>query len=162
MAIASVKITCTACGKDFVHRKECYNRTDASEYESWAVNHIDTCPACYAKRKASEADVKLNSVLEQFGRQLPEITGVSDKQIAYAAKVRGRYLSDNLKSVNQYLEAMQALDDPNTRAEFAKNCEAHGIAFNDAVLQNLEYLGLITVQMMLTSTSAQEILDYRR
>jgi hypothetical protein len=162
MAIASVKITCTTCGKDFEHRKECHNRTEANEYESWAVNHIDTCPACHAKRKASEEAERLSAVLSQFGRQLPDITGVSDKQTAYAAKVRSRYLSDNLKSVNQYLEAMQALDDPNTRAEFAKNCEAHGIAFDDAVRENLEYLGLITVQMMLTSTSAQEILDYRR
>ena len=162
MAIASVKITCTVCGKTFEHRRECRNRTEANEYESWAVNHIDTCPACHAKRRAFEEGGKLNAVLEQFGRQLPEITGVSDKQTAYAEKVRSRYLSDNLSSVSHYLEAMQALDDPSTRAEFTKNCEAHGIAFDDAVRENLEYLGLITVQMMLTSTSAREILDYRR
>lgn len=161
MAIASVKITCTVCGKTYEHRKECRNRTEANDYESWAVNHIDTCPACYAKRKASEEDERLNAVLAQFGRQLPDITGASDKQTAYAVKVRSRYLSDNLSSVSQYLEAMQALDDPSTRAEFSKNCEAHGISFDDAVRENLEYLGLVTVQMMLTSTSAREILDYR-
>ena len=111
MAIASITITCTTCGNEFEHRKVCHNRKAADSYESWAADHIDTCPACYAKQIAEQMADKLSTALAKCGYQLPELTGVSEKQIAYAVKVRERYLSDNLSRIERYHKVMQIFDD---------------------------------------------------
>lgn len=161
MAIAKIEITCTKCGNTFVHRKECFNRREADSYESWAVNHIDTCPDCYRKQKAAQKAATLAAALEKFGFQLPELTGASDKQIAYAVSVRERYLADNISCIEDYHKVQQILNDAEQVANFARVCEEHGMTVEEGIRQNMEDMGLTTVQMMLTSTSAREILDSR-
>lgn len=162
MAIAKITLTCSECGCTFTHRKECFNRREADNYESWAVNHIDTCPDCHRKQKADQKAATLAAELEKHGFNLPEVTGASDKQIAYAVRVRERYLADNISRIEGYHKVQQLLNDAEQVANFARVCEEHGMTVEEGIRQNMEAMGLATVQKMLTSTSAREILDSHR
>ena len=100
MAKATVTCRCKICGKTFEHTKDCYNRADANAYEQWAAQNINVCPACYAASKKAATRSKLDAyIAENFGVEhpLPEITGVSEKQISYAASMRGKFIGELAK-----------------------------------------------------------------
>lgn len=160
MAIAKIEITCAKCGNTFIHRKECHNRREADSYETWAANNIDTCPECNRKQKADKKAAALAAALEKYGFQLPELIGASDKQIAYAANVRERYLADNISRIDGYHKVLQLLNDAEQLDNFARRCEEHGLTTEEGIRQSMEARGLITVKLMLTATTAREILDY--
>lgn len=91
MAQARITLTCSCCGKSFEHRHTCYNRREATSYEEWARDSITLCPDCYvAARRKAEMERFMASLPD--GYQLPELTGVSDKQIAYAARLRESFI----------------------------------------------------------------------
>lgn len=159
MAIAKVTLTCSTCGKDFEHRKDCWNRRDADSYEEWAKSHIDTCPECYKKHIASEKAERLSAVLEECGYQLPTLTGVSDKQTAYADTVRTRYLADSLDKIRQYHEGMQAFEDAAYKAKFDAQCADLGLTPEEGINQSLKNARLDKVHLLLTSSSARDVLD---
>lgn len=97
MAKATITCRCKICGKTFEHTKDCYNRADANAYEQWAAQNITVCPACYAASKKAVARSKLDAyIAENFGAEhpLPEISGVSEKQIAYAASLRSKFIGE--------------------------------------------------------------------
>lgn len=97
MAKATITCRCKICGKTFEHTKDCYNRADANAYEQWAEQNITVCPACYAASKKAAARSKLDAyIAENFGAEhpLPEISGVSEKQIAYAASLRSKLIGE--------------------------------------------------------------------
>ena len=100
MAKARITCRCEICGKTFEHTKDCYNRMDANAYEQWAAQNITVCPACYAASKKAAAKSKLDAyIADNFDAEhpLPEITGVSEKQIAYAASLRGKFIGELAK-----------------------------------------------------------------
>ncbi len=160
MAIASVKITCTTCGKTFEHRKECHNRTEANEYESWAENHIDTCPECRRKQIADEKSALLNTVLGEYDLSLPELDGVSEKQISYAVSVRNRYLSGDIVAVKRYGKGMLQFSDNAYMQEFERECAKHGMTAEEGIAYSIKEAGLDTIHFLLTSTSAADVLDH--
>lgn len=91
MAQARITLTCSCCGKSFDHRHTCYNRSEANSYEEWARENITLCPDCYASsRRESEMERFMASLPE--GHRLPELTGASDKQIAYASRLRESFI----------------------------------------------------------------------
>ena len=101
MARAKITLTCSDCGETFEHIHFCNNRRDADSYETWAKENVTQCPDCYRK-------AQLAKKLE--GLDLPEITGVSEKQIAYARKLRDKAASDGyirtlIPTVGSYLES---------------------------------------------------------
>lgn len=160
MAIAKVTLICANCGNEFVHRKECWNRTDADNYENWATTHIDTCPECYKKSLAAEKESILFDTLKTCGYKLPNLSGVSDKQIAYAEKVRARYLSNNIERIMAYHEGMEQTKDPAYMIAFAAECKKHGLTIEDGLMQSIKDAHLDTVHLLLTCESAKEILDH--
>lgn len=162
MAIASIKITCTTCGKTFEHRKDCRNRTEANAYVSWAENHIDTCPECRRKQIADEKTALLNTVLGEFDLTLPELEGVSEKQISYAVSVRSRYLLGDIAAVKRYGKGMMQFADNAYMQEFEKECTKHGMTAEEGIALSIKEAGLDTIHFLLTSTSAREILDNMR
>lgn len=100
MAKARITCRCEICGKTFEHTKDCYNRTDANAYEQWAEQNITVCPACYAASRKAAAKSKLDAyIADNFDAEhpLPEITGVSEKQTAYAAFLRGKFIGELAK-----------------------------------------------------------------
>lgn len=159
MAIAKIEITCTECGNTFTHRKECRNRTEADNYEAWASSHITTCPECSRKQYKARMASALQAKLDELGFVLPTIEGASEKQVAYAMSVRERYLADNLSRVEGYHKVQQLLKDEAQVATFAERCKEHGMTLEEGIRNNMEAMHLTTVQLMLTSTSAREILD---
>lgn len=99
MAKSSLTLTCARCGNTFKHIHFSYNRSDANSHEKWAEEHITICPDCYAAEKAAKTKTGVEAYMASFGdRQLPQITGVSAKQIAYAEKLRSAYVADLMRA----------------------------------------------------------------
>lgn len=98
MARARIELTCTDCGKKFVHIHTCRNSREAASYEVWAKENITCCPDCLAAGRKAEQAVAVENYLASFAGEFcfPEITGVSDKQIAYAKSLRDRFIADEL------------------------------------------------------------------
>ena len=61
------------------------------------------CPECY-KRQQEE---RCKALAAEYN--LPEITGVSDKQIAFAESLRGRYLTNYEAELEKLTEIMHEL-----------------------------------------------------
>ena len=101
--MARVKITlkCEHCGKEFEHIHMCRNSTEAGSYEVWARENLTTCPACYAEQKNAKRGAELSGYISSFSDRhpLPEITGVSEKQISYASSLREKFIRDNLMKI---------------------------------------------------------------
>ena len=96
MAKASIKLVCEKCGREFVHEKICYNRSDANNYEDWASRNITICPDCYkAEMQAAEAKKRAEQSAEAAEEakklSLPALTG-SEKQVAWANTLRHKML----------------------------------------------------------------------
>ncbi|MBR3795720.1 MAG: hypothetical protein IKK34_06795 [Clostridia bacterium] len=155
MAIAKVDITCKDCGCTFTHRKSCHSRPEADDYERWASRNITICPECNHKHRVAA----MVDTLKQHGFALPELTGVSDKQIAYAQSVRERYLLDNLNRVDKYRRFQGRLNDAEQMAQLAQVCTEQGTTVEDAINEYKRSMGFDTMQIMLTSANAGEILD---
>lgn len=92
MAIATVECKCRTCGKMFTIHRKCKNSAEVSYFEDYAKDRCDECKDCYFARKKAEALEKAQRIIEE--NHLPEITGKSEKQIAYANDLRNRYLSE--------------------------------------------------------------------
>lgn len=50
MAKARAICTCKTCGSTFEKTTEKRNRTECNNWEQWAQEHYDECPACYGRR----------------------------------------------------------------------------------------------------------------
>lgn len=92
MAIATVECKCRTCGKMFTVHRKCKNSAEVSYFEDYAKDRCDECKDCYFARKKAEALEKAQRIIEE--NHLPDITGKSEKQIAYANDLRNRYLSE--------------------------------------------------------------------
>lgn len=159
MAIAKITLTCTQCGKTFEHRKECYNRAEADSHEAWARENIDLCPACYRAQQQRNAQAAVLAALEQHSITLPQLTGASDKQIAYAQSVRIRTLADSITMLDGYLKFQAHAARVSADPEFAKQCESRGMSVAEAYAKSLRLRGLDRLHLALTATTARDILD---
>lgn len=92
MARAKIELVCTECGKKFEHVHFCRNSADAESYKKWAMENVTICPSCHYAHKREKGQEELARYME--GYQLPEITGASAKQIAFADKLRDRFVTD--------------------------------------------------------------------
>ncbi len=147
MAKASVKIVCKTCGCEFRHEKVCTNRAAADSYEAWAQENITICPKCWAETKQEEEGQKRDAVAAELN--LPQITEGSEKQIAWAEKIRAEYIADK-KTSAQAIELR--LEKSGT------SLEAKGITPTQLLLSLMDDP---ISQIMLTSTNAKEIIDNR-
>lgn len=115
MAKARVTCKCTVCGSEFEHTHMCRNRTEADSYERWAAENITICPSCYAAAKKAEAQAAQDKYLAAIAdaHPLPVISGVSDKQVAYATSLRDRFITNVLArynvDINKFFAAEQAI-----------------------------------------------------
>ena len=58
MAKATAICICKTCGKEFEKSTTKHNRSEADNWEAWAVLHYDECPQCYGARKRAEESEK--------------------------------------------------------------------------------------------------------
>ena len=82
MSKASVELKCKKCGVTFCHTKVLPSK-EVAKYEEWAKDNIDYCPACASETKKHK---DLNNILK--GAELPAFTEGTEKQIAWAEKIR--------------------------------------------------------------------------
>ena len=82
MAKATAYCTCKHCGAKFEKTLGFCSRSNADAWLKTAADRYDECSDCYKARIASEQDSKIACL------GLPQISGVSDKQIAYATSLR--------------------------------------------------------------------------
>lgn len=101
MSRVKMVLKCEHCGKEFEHIHTCRNSTEAGSYEAWARENITTCPDCYAAQKRAHQLDAVSGYISSFSEQhpLPQITGVSEKQIAYASSLREKFIRDNLMKI---------------------------------------------------------------
>ena len=101
MAKASVDLTCLKCGKEFRVVKDCYNRKDADNWESYMQNGgaKGTCPECWKAEKLAEKlatrekeNNKNSAIAENCPWTLPALEG-SEKQIAWALNIRDNLIA---------------------------------------------------------------------
>ena len=92
MSIAIIKCVCKTCEKSFEVKKECFCKAAAESYESYAEDYFSECKYCYAARVNKENAEKASVLIAKYN--LPEIKGVTAKQIAYANSLRNRWLAD--------------------------------------------------------------------
>lgn len=110
MSRVKMVLKCEHCGKEFEHIHTCRNSTEAGSYEVWARENITICPDCYAAQKRAHQLDAVSGYISNFSEQhpLPKITGVSEKQIAYASSLREKFIRDNLMKlqldVNRFFE----------------------------------------------------------
>ena len=139
MAKAKITCKCEICGGTFEHVRTCVNRSAADSYAEWASEYVTVCPSCHAAAKMAEAASKLNAyIAENFGAEhpLPEISGVSEKQIAYAASLRTKFISSDLSGCNVKLSRFFAVEDKvrlenmseEGRAAAEKQAESEGLS----------------------------------
>ena len=182
MAKATVTCRCRICGKTFEHTKDCYNRTDANAYEQWAEQNITVCPTCYAASKRTAAKSKLNAyIAENFSAEhpLPEISGVSEKQISYAASLRSKFIGELVNygvNVSSFFAAEEEVQlsklDEAGLAEAQEQAAAEGLTvetwFEKHRDEMVAYVaGLSTdttreIRLILEETNASKLIDVLR
>ena len=161
MAIAKITLTCTECGNTFEHRKECRNRSEADSHEAWAKENIDLCPACYRARQQRNAQAAVMAALEKHGINLPELAGVSEKQIAYAKSVRDGILAMKLSELDAYVAFEGKVAEAVANPDFARCCADNGQSVAEAIEQTRRDYGMEALHVAITATTAREILDYK-
>jgi hypothetical protein len=92
MPTAIIKCACKTCGKSFEITKECFCKAAAESYESYAEDYFSECKSCYAARMKKENAEKASVFIAKYN--LPEIKGVTAKQISYANSLRNRWLAN--------------------------------------------------------------------
>lgn len=94
MAKASIAITCSSCGKEFTHTKDCANRAQAESYTAWAKDNITVCPSCYYKMHEAAEAAEQEEALK--GIELAQLEG-TEKQVGWATKIRRAALAMCMK-----------------------------------------------------------------
>lgn len=94
MAKASIVITCSDCGKEFTHTKNCTNRAHAESYTEWAKDNIKVCPSCYRKMQESIEAAEQEEALKDI--ELVPLEG-TEKQVGWATKIRRAALAMCMK-----------------------------------------------------------------
>ena len=102
MARVKITLSCTNCGQPFEHIHFCRNSKEAASYEEWAKENITICPSCRAAAKNEKEQARVQEYLANIADAypLPQITGVSEKQIAFAEKLRFRFVAESLMVYN--------------------------------------------------------------
>lgn len=161
MAIARFDMTCYSCGKLFEVRREKHNRSEANDYEAWAKRTGMLCPDCYRKHIRDQEDRQVADALNKNGIVLSDLSGVSEKQIAYAQSIRSRMLRDNMSYIGVYAKYLENSKKLSTDPTFLKQCEDRGMTFDQACMDALRHAHLESLHVALTAKTAREILDFR-
>lgn len=107
MATGTATCKCAKCGATFTMSKSGINSSEVDSYIAWATEHCTECKECYKKRIAAENKVRAESGCFT----LPEIKGVSDKQIAYAERLRAKHFANYVVGTMAYEEYITITDE---------------------------------------------------
>lgn len=156
MAKATVECVCKHCNNTFEITRTFCSGKEARRFEEYAAGSYDECDECRNKRKASESAGKAAKIIAEYG--IPDITGVSDKQINYASSLRNRYIAqypDRIKRAYSYLKQITAQEDGLKKfadEKFQGNIEAATVDIMTHYKFDIEYI-------VLTCSDASKIID---
>lgn len=162
MAIGSYAGVCPQCGQEYEYRKTCRNRADADRYEAWCAANITLCKACAAKAHAAQAADRVTEILQQYDVTLPAITGVSDKQTAYAESKRAREIGRDLPALEKYCKTLQGFREliRTQHDAIMAGLAQLGITTMEGGISNaMAEIGLGDLHNLMTETSARKIID---
>ena len=92
MARAIAMCKCEKCGKEFQKIQYLENRKRADEWQKWAEANITICEECYKEEREAERKVANEEAAKENAELgLPALIG-SEKQIAWAEKIRNEYV----------------------------------------------------------------------
>lgn len=97
MAKATITCTCAKCGNEFQISRTFVNRREADQWESWAETSgaYTECSDCFKLRKQQEREAANREAAEKSKTAgLPDLTG-SEKQIAWATKIRQEFIDNH-------------------------------------------------------------------
>lgn len=152
MAKAIAECKCSKCGATFTKTAIKYNREQADSWKAWAEENCKTCPDCW-KQEQDEAGKELAAEYN-----LPQITGVSEKQIAYAESLRARYLTDSEHELKQLSEMLHELHTEH-QAEFEAMLAKLGQSEAEYLAQRTRKMGLGKAYTLLTTGESRQIID---
>lgn len=154
MAKAIAYCKCEKCGEEFVKENRLQNRSDANHWTEWVEANITLCPKCWRKAEQEKAEKRYDELKDEL--RLPEITGKSEKQIAFANDLRVRYVAQHAEELR---EMRRKIDNVNTEA-VAKVMAAEGVDEDGAMRKAFEGMpSMHTRYIVLTTSSARELID---
>lgn len=104
MAKAVAVCRCKYCGSEFEYITYKTSAKDARAFEEWASGHFDECPDCREKRIAEKREEMTRVAIEAAkSKAWPDLTG-SEKQIAWASRIRETEIGDLMEKVEKYKE----------------------------------------------------------
>ena len=153
MAKAIAYCKCEKCGEEFVKENRLMSRAAADSWTKWAEANITICPKCWGKAK-HEQDIGRYEALKDELR-LPEITGKSEKQIAFANDLRVRCVARNterLREVRREIDGVSAEEVAKVMAEKTTDEDGARRKIFDRRMQYAHYV-------VLTTSSARELIS---
>lgn len=154
MAKAVAHCTCERCGEEFVKENRLMSRSAAGNWTEWAEANITLCPKCWRKAEQEKAEKRYDELKDEL--RLPEITGKSERQIAFANDLRVRYVAQHAEELR---EMRRKIDNVNTEA-VAKVMAAEGVDEDGAMRKAFEGMpSMHTRYIVLTTSSARELID---
>lgn len=110
------------------------------------------CPDCYRKQQEERG----KALAAEYN--LPEITGVSDKQIAFAETLRTRYLLNYEAELNKLTALLHELHTEH-QAEFEAMLAKLGQSEAEYLAQRTRKMGLGKAYTVLTTGEARQLID---
>lgn len=148
MAKAKATCKCIVCGNEYIREKICRNRAEADNWAKWAEEHPGEYYECYNKRIKEER----KEIASKYN--LPEIEGVSEKQINYAKSLRDKYIAGNEKKFDDVANILAM-----PQEEIQKAAEQQGKTYEEFFTEGLEFHGLLIAHKLTEMSSAREIID---
>lgn len=94
---AEVNLICSYCGCNYTIKKEFADRSRGISWSGYIVKSKNSmCSECYNKLLLQ----KIDKCEQMFA--LPVIQGKSEKQIAYARKLRYKVITDNIRAIDAF------------------------------------------------------------
>ena len=157
MAKAIAHCKCKKCGETFTKENVLQNRSDANHWTEWAEANITLCPKCWGKAQREQERGCYEALKGEL--RLPEITGKSDKQIAFADDLRARYVAQHAEE----LRKMRGQIDGVNAEAVAKVMADENVDEDGAMRKAFAWMpSLYTQYIALASSSAQELIDQLR
>lgn len=153
MAIAQFTLICPTCGKEFEVRTVRQNRTACKEFEEWARKYPWNCPECFKAEAKAERAADTERIEAKY--HLPAIEGVSEKQIAYASRLRYEAFKDREKDIDKTIELQSELTDE----QIQQICEACSVDRSEIPRLSFETMLLGKIYSLLTESRASKIID---
>lgn len=153
MAKAIAYCKCEKCGREFTKENRFQSRGLADSWTEWAEANVTLCPKCWGQAMRERDEKRYDALKDEL--RLPEITGKSEKQIAFANDLRIRCVARNaerLKEVRKEIDSVSAEEVAKVMAE--KKTDEDG-AMRKIFARKLRY----DYYVVLTANNASELIN---